>query len=50
MLVIPCSFCGDRSESEFAFGGAVEPDRPDPAAVTDAEWVDYLTVVPNPLG
>ena len=50
MLVIPCSFCGDRSESEFAFGGAVEPDRPDPAAVTDAEWVDYLTVVPNPRG
>nr|WP_306266432.1 sarcosine oxidase subunit delta [Pararhizobium sp. IMCC3301] len=50
MLVIPCPFCGERSESEFIFGGAVETDRPDPAAVTDAEWVDYLTVVPNPLG
>ena len=50
MLVIPCPFCGDRSESEFAFGGAVERERPDPATVTDAEWVDYLTVVPNPLG
>ena len=25
--------------------------RPDdPGALTDAEWVDWLTVVPNPLG
>lgn len=50
MLVIPCPFCGDRNESEFNFGGPAGPDRPDPATVSDAEWVDYLTVVPNPLG
>jgi heterotetrameric sarcosine oxidase delta subunit len=50
MMVIPCPHCGPRNESEFAFGGAVKPARPDPAAVTDAEWVDYLTVGPNPLG
>jgi heterotetrameric sarcosine oxidase delta subunit len=50
MLLIPCPFCGKRSETEFAFGGPVLPARPDPASVSDAEWVDHLTVVPNPLG
>lgn len=47
---IPCPFCGLRSESEFSYGGPVGADRPDPATATDAEWVDYLTVVPNPAG
>lgn len=50
MLVIPCPFCGDRVESEFIHGGPVTRDRPDPGKVSDAEWVDYLTMVPNPLG
>ena len=26
------------------------PERPDPTRASDAEWVDHLTVVPNPLG
>ena len=50
MMTIPCPFCGPRSESEFFFGGPVGADRLDPNAVTDAEWVEYLTVAPNPLG
>ena len=50
MMLIPCPFCGDRSESEFAFGGPVKPARPDPHAVSDEDWVDWLTTVPNPLG
>ncbi len=50
MLKITCPFCGPRSESEFFFGGPVKADRPDPNAVSDAEWVEFLTVVPNPLG
>ena len=25
-------------------------DRPDPNIVSDQEWVDFLTLVPNPTG
>ena len=50
MINIPCPFCGLRNESEFSFGGPVKPDRPDPNSVTDEQWVEYLTTVPNPLG
>lgn len=50
MLLIPCPFCGKRAEIEFAYGGPVDEMRPDPSTQSDAEWVDYLTVAPNPLG
>ena len=51
MLVIDCPFCGPRNESEFAYGGPAMRPRPvDPAALGDAEWVDWLTVPPNPMG
>jgi heterotetrameric sarcosine oxidase delta subunit len=50
MMKIPCPFCGPRNEAEFAFGGPVKSRRPDPNAVDDKEWADYLTQVPNPLG
>ncbi len=50
MILIPCPFCGRRNESEFIYGGPVSAERPDPNAVSDAEWVAYLTVTPNPLG
>lgn len=50
MLLIPCPFCGPRTESEFAFAGPARPRRPDPQVTDDAAWVDYLTVVPNPMG
>ena len=50
MLLIKCPFCGERTESEFTYGGPVGSDRPDPFSATDAEWVDHLTMVPNPVG
>ncbi|MBE1285207.1 MAG: sarcosine oxidase subunit delta [Rhodobacteraceae bacterium] len=50
MMQIPCPFCGLRNESEFVFGGPVGADRPDPNAVSDEQWVESLTIVPNPLG
>ena len=50
MMNIPCPFCGKRDEAEFSFGGPVKAHRPDPNATSDADWVEYLTVVPNPLG
>jgi heterotetrameric sarcosine oxidase delta subunit len=50
MLNITCPFCGTRNESEFSFGGPVGGGRIDPNNSTDADWVEYLMVVPNPLG
>ncbi|MCY4168191.1 MAG: sarcosine oxidase subunit delta [Rhodobacter sp.] len=50
MLPIPCPFCGPRNEAEFSFGGPVKPDRPDPQTTSDEDWVEYLTVAPNPIG
>lgn len=51
MLVIHCPFCGPRNESEFAYGGPALAPRPaDPQAVSNADWVDWLTVPENPMG
>ena len=51
MLLIHCPFCGPRNESEFVYGGPAQMRRPDdPTQLADAEWVDYLTVPPNPVG
>ena len=51
MLLITCPFCGPRSETEFAYGGPVVEKRPDaPEALSDEDWIDFLTVVPNPMG
>lgn len=51
MLLIPCPFCGPRSEAEFAYGGPAVARRPeDPAAVGDEDWAAWLMVPPNPMG
>ena len=51
MLMINCPFCGPRSEAEFAFGGPSVSRRPEkPDDLSDEDWVNYLTVVPNPMG
>lgn len=51
MLLIDCPFCGPRPETEFAYGGPAVERRPEaPQDMTDAAWVAYLTIVPNPIG
>jgi sarcosine oxidase subunit delta len=50
MLLIDCPFCGARNEIQFVYGGPVSVERPEPTAVKDDDWVDYLTMVPNPVG
>lgn len=51
MLLIPCPFCGDRDETEFAYGGEAGNERPaDPGAATDEAWTDYLCFHDNPKG
>jgi len=51
MLKITCPFCGPRSESEFIHGGPLKARRADdPDRFSDQEWIDYLTVPPNPIG
>ena len=49
MLTLPCPFCGQRDETEFANAGPTKPPRPD-AKVTDSDWIDWLTVPVNPIG
>ena len=51
MLLIPCPWCGPREETEFRYGGEADIARPqDPAALSDAEWADYLFMRQNTKG
>jgi heterotetrameric sarcosine oxidase delta subunit len=51
MLRIACPWCGPRDEVEFRYGGQAHIVRPaDPAALSDAEWADYLFMRDNPKG
>lgn len=51
MLRIPCPWCGVRDETEFRYGGQAHLARPgNPAALSDAEWADYLFIRDNPKG
>lgn len=51
MLLIPCPWCGERPESEFAYGGPAHIRRPANAAqLSDAEWAAYLFMRSNPRG
>ena len=51
MLLIPCPWCGKRDESEFTCGGEAHIGRPpDPDALDDAAWADYLFMRANPKG
>ena len=49
MILLPCSWCGPRDASEFAFVGEVVA-RPDPATTTPAQWRRYLYLRANPRG
>ena len=51
MLLIPCPWCGERAEIEFAYGGQSRIVYPaDPAALSDAEWADFVYMRENPKG
>jgi heterotetrameric sarcosine oxidase delta subunit len=49
MLLIPCPFCGPRSEDEFVYGAdATAPHGP--AEGTDDAWLAWLYLRDNPKG
>jgi sarcosine oxidase subunit delta len=51
MLLIPCPWCGERSENEFVCGGEASIVRPaDPESVDDGEWTRYLFERANARG
>jgi sarcosine oxidase subunit delta len=51
MLLIPCPYCGERPEVEFAYGGEAHLVRPaDPSALSDEQWAAYLYFRKNPRG
>ncbi len=51
MQLIPCPFCGPRSEAEFHFGGDLGNLRPEGhASVSDGEWSSYLHMRNNRRG
>mgnify|MGYP003458568253 FL=1 len=52
MLLIHCPYCRmERPESEFRYGGEAHISRPvEPAAVSDAEWADFLYMRSNAKG
>ena len=51
MLLIECPWCGPRDETEYTYGGEAHIVRPpDPDALSDEEWGDYLFMRANPRG
>lgn len=52
MLLIHCPYCDmARPEIEFRYGGEAHIARPpDPSALSDAAWVEYLYMRSNPKG
>jgi sarcosine oxidase subunit delta len=51
MLLIKCPFCGERTETEFSYGGEAGISRPlEPNTLSDEEWADYLFMRTNPKG
>lgn len=52
MLLIRCPYCEmKRPEIEFRHAGEAHIARPpDPAAVSDEAWADYLYIRSNPKG
>ena len=51
MLNIQCPWCGLRDQTEFANHGEAHIARPpDPDALSDEEWGDYVFFRDNPKG
>lgn len=49
MLLIPCPWCGPRSQIEFSYGGDASVLRPADDASEQA-WFDYVYLRDNPCG
>ena len=46
MLLIKCPWCGERAQTEFAYGGDATVTRPpDPAVATADAWHDYVYIL-----
>ncbi|RMD61625.1 MAG: sarcosine oxidase subunit delta family protein [Alphaproteobacteria bacterium] len=51
MLLIPCPYCGPRSETEFSYGNQAHIARPeDPDALSDGDWAAYVFLRDNTKG
>ncbi|MBN8942765.1 MAG: sarcosine oxidase subunit delta [Rhizobiales bacterium] len=51
MLLITCPYCGQRPETEFAYGGEAHIARPlDPMSLDDEAWATFLYMRANPKG
>ncbi len=51
MLLIPCPYCGPRSEEEFSYGNEAHIPRPkEPDKLDDAEWAEYVFMRSNTMG
>ncbi|GAA0313080.1 sarcosine oxidase subunit delta family protein [Kineococcus aurantiacus] len=51
MQLIECPWCGPREEVEFHYGGQAHVAYPpDPAALSDEQWAQYLFFRDNPRG
>jgi sarcosine oxidase subunit delta len=51
MLLIPCPYCGPRSEEEFSYGNEAHIARPkQPDKLDDAEWAEYVFMRSNTKG
>ena len=51
MLLIPCPYCGPRSEEEFSYGNEAHIARPkEPDKLNDAEWAEFVFMRSNTKG
>ena len=49
MMLIPCPWCGPRSQVEFTYGGDAPLRRP-AADAPEAAWAEYVYLRDNPCG
>ena len=49
MMLIPCPWCGPRSQVEFTYGGDASVKRPDFDAPVET-WFEFVYLRDNPRG
>lgn len=50
MIQIKCPNCGPRNAGEFRYGGEYNPRPPQPLAVSDTAWAEYIYMRRNRQG